>query len=73
MSWSFAIRAGFVLGALPWVLIVTWKALDAWASMPTVEVSHSTGHCERVIEYVEPKRGYSCENLPNKYDHVWVR
>lgn len=53
--------------------LLFFKALDAWASMPTVEVSYSTGHCERVIEYVEPKRGYSCENLPAKYNHVWVR
>ena len=65
-----------LIGSMPLmalgVIALLW-ALSAWGSIPTVEVSYSTGHCERVIEYVEPKRGYSCENLPSKYDHVWVR
>lgn len=49
------------------VALVTWEFFD----MPEVEVSHATGKCVRVV-YMDGRTG-DCENLPEKYDHVWVR
>jgi len=44
------------------------KALDR----PDVHISHSTGECIRVLNYAENDR-YSCDNLPSKYNKVWVK
>ena len=37
--------------------------------IPIVEVSHSTGNCVRVVSN---DASYSCDNLPTRYDTVWV-
>jgi hypothetical protein len=42
------------------------------ASIPDVHVSYSTDECVKVINYVEGEN-YSCENLPSKFNHVWVQ
>lgn len=43
-----------------------------WAmSLPDVWVSYSTNECVNVINYVEGQN-YSCENMPAKFNHVWV-
>tara|TARA_B100000929_G_scaffold290599_1_gene284956 strand:+ start:91703 stop:91906 length:204 start_codon:yes stop_codon:yes gene_type:complete len=39
---------------------------------PTVKISHSSGECVEVINYTKETR-FSCDNLPEKYDHVWVK
>ena len=39
-------------------------------SIPDMEVSYSTGECVRVINYADTT--YSCENQPQKYNHIWV-
>ena len=39
--------------------------------MPDVHISHSTGECVEVINYDE-RFNYTCENLPEKYNHIWV-
>lgn len=50
-------------------------ALGLWAlytaiTLPIVYESHSTGDCVRVDDV----RGvYSCENMPRKYHHEWVK
>lgn len=41
-------------------------------NLPEVQTSHSTGECVKVINYVESDE-YTCENLPEKYHHVWVK
>lgn len=46
-------------------LIVTHR-LDA----PIVHFSHSTGEC---VEVLSKSGDYHCDNLPEKYTHVWVR
>ena len=49
----------------------TYLMLDA-ASMPDVWVSYSTGECVQVLNYADGDN-YSCENMPSKYNHVWVK
>lgn len=45
-------------------------ALVTAARMPDVHVSYSTGECVRVINYADTN--YSCEDQPQKYNHIWV-
>ena len=45
-----------------------FKTLD----MPEDHVSNSTGECVSVINYKETDT-YSCDRLPNRYHHVWIR
>lgn len=63
-----ALLKGF-LGAM----VLLAAALVAWefVNLPEVEVSHATGKCVRVV-YMDGRTG-DCNNLPDKYDHVWVR
>ena len=39
-------------------------------TIPDMEVSYSTGECVRVHNYGDTN--YSCENQPQKYNHIWV-
>lgn len=48
------------------ISLLLWLAVSA-SDMPTVQESWSTKECVRVIG-----KGYSCDNLPAKYNHVWV-
>ena len=49
-----------------------YMSLVSAASMPDVHISHSTGECVEVINYDE-RFDYTCENLPKKYNHIWVK
>lgn len=42
------------------------------ARMPDVHVSNTTGECVKVINY-DQRFDYTCENYPQKYNHVWVQ
>lgn len=53
------------------IIGIAW-AMSSAAHMPDVHVSHSTGECVKVINYDE-RFDYTCENLPEKYNHVWVK
>lgn len=44
-------------------------SLNYALSLPVVYESYSRGECVRVDD---PEGKYSCENMPTKYDHVWV-
>jgi hypothetical protein len=46
--------------------------LSAATSIPDVHVSHSTNECVQVLNYSEDD-SYSCENMPTKYNKVWVQ
>jgi hypothetical protein len=46
-------------------------ALNSVLSIPDVMFSYSTDKCVKVINYVESDK-YSCENLPTKFNHIWV-
>lgn len=39
--------------------------------IPDVHFSYSNDICVEVINY-SSEDNYSCENLPNKFNHVWV-
>lgn len=39
-------------------------------TMPDVYFSYSTNECVKVINY---GTDYTCENLPEKFNHVWVQ
>ena len=55
--------SGALVAAL--VLLMTWMAL----SIPVVEVSWATKECVRVV----PTEAGSCDQLPDRYERVWVR
>lgn len=46
-------------------------AFDSALNLPDVHVSHSTGECVEVINYSDTD--YTCDNYPEKYNHVWVK
>jgi hypothetical protein len=59
-----------LIGAL--MLVV---AFDYAMSMPDVFVSYATKECQSVINYEGfffGKELYSCENLPEKFNHIWT-
>jgi hypothetical protein len=41
-------------------------------SMPDVWFSYSTDECVKVINY-DKEDQFSCENLPTKFNHVWIK
>ena len=40
-------------------------------SAPDVHVSYATNECVKVVNYTDEI--FSCENLPSKFNHVWVQ
>lgn len=65
----FDLIQGLGIAALCGGAVYLW--LDA-LSMPDVWFSYSTDECVKVINY-EKEDKYSCENLPKKFNHVWVK
>jgi len=43
---------------------------DNILDQPDVHFSNSTGECVKVINYGDDE--YSCDNIPKRYNHVWV-
>ena len=43
-----------------------------YSAIPDVLVSHSTGECVTVLNYTD-EHTYSCENMPSKYNMIWVK
>jgi hypothetical protein len=41
-------------------------------NIPDVLESATTNECVHVINY-DSRDSYTCENLPEKYNHIWVR
>ena len=41
-------------------------------SLPDVQFSYKTNECVKVLNYVEDEN-FSCENLPSKFNHVWIQ
>ena len=62
----------FATGFLGFLILVSLGAiLNISANMPDVHVSHSTNECVKVINY--GNTNYTCDNLPSKYNHIWVQ
>ena len=53
-------------------VVVFYGFLDKAFSIPDVQFSYSTDQCVKVLNYVEGDN-YNCENLPPKFNHVWVK
>jgi len=61
------------LAAVSSVAVFTF--LDAASSIPSVKMSYATNTCVEVKNYPSILFGttnYSCENMPTKFNHVWV-
>lgn len=67
-NWTSHISVGLAIGLLAFGF--TYAMLSA-AGLPDVHFSYSTDECVKVLNYVEGDN-YSCENLPSKFNHVWV-
>lgn len=63
----FSILPAFGIGM---IFLIIAGILVYTAPIPDVYVSYSTGEC---IEVKSKNDKYSCENLPEKYNHVWVK
>ena len=60
-------------GLFAGLLFGSFIAGIGWAmDIPDVYVSHSTGECVQVLNYVEDDV-YTCDNLPSKYNKIWVK
>lgn len=46
-------------------------ALSFATSLPDVHFSYSSQSCVEVINYKE-NQNYTCENLPQRYNHIWI-
>ena len=55
-----------ILGAAAAVIALAF-AVAGYFSLPTVQISHSTGECVRVL----PENG--CDEIPKKYKKEWVK
>ena len=53
-------------------LVAIFFALTTSLDIPDVLISHSTNECVSVINYTDEDI-YSCENMPTKYNKVWVK
>lgn len=63
------ISYGIVFGMLG---TIAYFMVDGAMSIPDVHKSHSTGECVEVINW-DPEDNYSCEELPSKYNLIWVK
>lgn len=52
--------------------VTLFNIVSTSISIPDVHFSYSTEECVQVLNYVEGDT-YSCENLPIKFNHVWVQ
>ena len=55
---------------------VLFVGTDYALSIPSVKMSYTTDACVEVENYPSVLFGtteYSCENMPNKFNHVWVK
>ena len=61
--------AGYAMGVI--TLVAAFFVLTTSLDLPDVLISHSTNECVTVINYIDEDT-YSCENMPTKYNKVWV-
>ena len=65
---TLAISAAFGVGLFAFA--------DYAMSIPTVKMSYTTDSCVEVENHPSTLFGtteYSCENMPTKFNHVWVQ
>lgn len=50
--------------------VIMWGVVKCASDLPIVQISVSTGKC---VDVWDKDRIYSCDNMPSKYEHVWVK
>jgi hypothetical protein len=65
------IEYSFVIFASISIATMLWIAVENAVSLPDVWFSYATNDCVKVVNYKEG-HNYSCELLPNRFNHVWV-
>jgi len=68
-DWGSHLGFGLAIGLMTFGF--TYAMLTA-AALPDVWFSYETQECVKVLNYEEDDN-YSCENLPPRYYHVWVK
>lgn len=56
--------------------VAVFAFADYGMSIPSVKMSYATNTCVEVENYPSTLFGttnYSCENMPTKFNHVWVQ
>ena len=58
------------------IVLTSALAIAAYAgnealSMPDAYFSYATNECVKLINYTDEV--FACENLPSKFNHVWVQ
>jgi hypothetical protein len=64
-----------ILGSVAGVAAL-FLVLDVALATPDVMVSYETNTCVEVVNYGSILFGetdYSCENMPERYNHFWVQ
>ncbi len=68
------LNKGNLYSAISVLIVVSLFVFIAYAmafatTLPDVYYSYSTDECVKVVNYGTE---YTCDNLPNKFIHVWV-
>ena len=53
-------------------IVIVFTVIIEMMSIPDVHVSYSTNECVKVINYAYEHK-YSCEDMPEKFNHIWVK
>ena len=56
--------------------VAVFSVLDYASSIPDVHMSYASNSCVEVLNYPSVLFGttnFSCENMPTKFNHVWVQ
>jgi len=61
---SNALIFGLVCGCFAWLVLSTFE-------LPEVHFSYTTDQCIKVLNFNDDQ--FSCENMPDKFHHVWVK
>jgi hypothetical protein len=61
---------GILMGTVAGIAL--GSALSIAFDIPEVQTSHSTGECVKVLNFHEDDT-FTCDDLPSRYNHVWVK
>jgi hypothetical protein len=64
-------KAVFTIALAGTMLAGLGYAMNSALSAPDVHVSYATNECVKVVNYTDET--FSCDNLPSKFNHVWVQ
>ena len=64
-------KAVFTIALAGTMLAGLGYAMNSALSVPDVHVSYATNECVKVVNYTDEI--FSCDNLPSKFNHVWVQ